>query len=270
VLKEFLKIIKKIRGVKLILQIYSIRRIQKKNIKWSQENYILSQLKQSDSKLKQMFDTNQNSIELEHQIGRFLNMKQIAQKIISEKNSGAIVEFGTWQGLGIILLDQAFAQCSNESKNRTVGKYFIGVDTFTGLPDTSTVWQKGQFSDTSVEVVEKKLQKKLSKDVLFELIVGRFNEKHVKEKLFQHRTVALFHFDADLGSSTLDALKLAESYLSNKGLSVYFLFDDWGIHPDEVPDAFNSWYSDAKAKYNIKATKISSTRLTRNYRIDFL
>jgi hypothetical protein len=102
------------------------------------------------------------------------------------------------------------------------------------------------------------------------LIVGRFDSKHVKEMLIQHKNIALFHFDADLGSSTLEALSLAETYLSDRTKPIYYLFDDWGIHPDEVPDAFNTWYSKSKAKYGINATKISSTRFTRYYRIDFV
>jgi hypothetical protein len=198
-------------------------------------------------------------------------MKKIAQKIISQRNRGVIVEFGTWQGLGLLLLDHAFQKISEEyNQDRISGVHFIGIDTFTGLPESSTVWLKGQFSDTLVSNVRNNLRKNLSKGVSFELIVGKFNEEHVKDKLLQHTNVAVFHFDADLGSSTTDALILTENYLINRSSSVYYIFDDWGIHPDEVPDAFNNWCLQAELKYSIKADKISSTRYTRTYEINFL
>ena len=80
----------------------------------------------------------------------------------------------------------------------------------------------------------------------------------------------MIHFDADLGTSTLDALQIVEKYLMHRKYPLFLLFDDWGIHPDEVPDAFYMWLENAKHSYNFKETKIGSTKYTRQYRLDFL
>jgi hypothetical protein len=104
----------------------------------------------------------------------------------------------------------------------------------------------------------------------FELISGNFNDLAVVNKLIHYSNIVIFHFDADLGSSTAQALLVAQQLLKQKARSVYFLFDDWGCHPDEVPDAFYNWFIENQAKLNMQATKISSTKYCRYYRIDFI
>ena len=191
-------------------------------------------------------------------------MKKICDEIITDGIEGDIVEFGTFQGLGLILLSSCFTGDKTKRK-------LIGIDSFEGLPESSTIWIKGTFNNTSLELAKINIQSKIKNMSLsVELIKGWFNDKLVEEKLRSIcQEIALIHFDADLGSSTKEALTLITPYLVNRTKPIYFLFDDWGCHPDEVPDAFLNWLSSASISLNLQAHKLSSTNLTRYYKITF-
>ena len=45
--------------------------------------------------------------EAEHQIGRFLNIKKVLSEVEKLSLEGDIVEFGTWEGQGLIIFDMA-------------------------------------------------------------------------------------------------------------------------------------------------------------------
>ena len=60
-----------------------------------------------------------------------------------------------------------------------------------------------------------------------------------------------------------------EKYLIERKEPIYFLFDDWGCHPDEVPEAFYSWLEQSTIAFKVHAEKLSSTRFTRYYRLTF-
>jgi hypothetical protein len=72
---------------------------------WSQQTYILAQLPKVDT---EYYKSNNNIVELEHQVGRYLNMKDIITEIKKENIEGDILEFGTWQGLGLLILNLCF------------------------------------------------------------------------------------------------------------------------------------------------------------------
>ena len=200
--------------------------------------------------------------EPEHQIGRFRNMRRIVREIEAGGYPGDVVEFGTWQGLGLCLLDRCF--------QGPHAKRFVGIDSFEGLPETSTVWSKGQFNDTSLGSVHATLAAHLRRTPDYRLIRGWFSDPEVGRQLREAvRDVALVHFDADLKSSTTEALALVEPYLAGRKEPVFFLFDDWGCHPDEVPDAFHEWCGPAADRHGFRAEKIGSTRFTRYYRLTF-
>lgn len=200
--------------------------------------------------------------EAEHQIGRFLNMKQIINEVEQDSVPGDLVEFGTWQGQGLILFDL----CA-EGKIR---RKLIGIDSFEGLPETSTIWKKETFNDTSYKYVSERLHSAVKNFESVQLIQGWFDDPHVSENLYKLvDKVSIVHLDADLGSSTRTALKLIEHYMNDRHEPMYLLFDDWGCHPNEVPDAFHDWLSASRVKYNFKETVISTTNLTRYYRLDF-
>jgi hypothetical protein len=228
---------------------------------WTDQNYVLKHLENS------LVDEGSFLLSVpqaEHQIGRYRQFKKIAAEILENGYEGDIVEFGTWQGLGMILLSRAFEE-------KLLDRRIIGIDTFEGLPSSSTIWKKGQFGDTSLENVELNIHTFSGNSKNFFLIKGLFNDPQTHEQIYGlTSSVAMIHFDADLGTSTLDALQIAENYFIQRKHPLFLLFDDWGSHPDEVPDAFYRWLENAKHFYNFKETKIGSTKYTRQYRLDFL
>jgi len=206
---------------------------------------------------------NQHSLveEAEHQVGRYLNMQKIIAEIKQTGLKGDVVEFGTWQGLGLVILHRLFD--NKEMK-------FIGIDSFEGLPVDSNFWRKGMFNNTSLNYTIDNLKKYTGTTEQFHLIKGWFSDSIVKESLYKTTNdVALVHLDADLGVSTTQALDVIRPYLVNRKKPIYFLFDDWGLHPDEVPDAFLNWANREARLLGFEAVKLSSTRCTRYYRLDF-
>lgn len=201
--------------------------------------------------------------EAEHQIGRFENMIKISKEIDKLNIQGDIVEFGTWEGVGLHMIDMSFGKSTDRK--------LIGIDSFEGLPESSSIWKKGSFKNTSFDSVEEYLNKSIVNCTKgFTLIKGWYNDPIVKESLYSTvSNVAAFHLDADLGSSTKDALNIIEKYLINRKDPLFIMFDDWGCHPDEVPDAFYEWEDKAKNIYNFKAEKFSSTNLTRYIKLSF-
>ncbi len=227
------------------------------NRKWSDFNYILSREEEFNNKFLEQY---KEVREIEHQVGRFLNMKNIAEEILTNNYSGDVVEFGTYQGLGLIYLSKLI-------KRKDV--LFIGLDSFEGLPVSSTIWKQGMFKDTSLNFVHNNLYKH-NKEARFHLIKGWYNDPTVKEQLCQAtKDIILVHFDADLRVSTYDALMCITPFLEDRKKPIYFLFDDWGCHPDEVPEAFYEWVKHYQIKYNFEFEKISSTRFTRYYKLIF-
>ena len=67
----------------------------------------------------------------------------------------------------------------------------------------------------------------------------------------------------------MQALEIVEELLIGRKEPIYFLFDDWGCHPDEVPPAYENWLESNSRKLNITSTVISETRWTKYFRIDF-
>jgi len=203
--------------------------------------------------------------ESEHQVGRYLNWKAVVEEISAQELNGDIIEFGTYQGLGLLMLSRLF-------EHSTTSRKIIGIDSFEGLPESSNHWIQGQFGDTSSNQVLEYFEQYFPKNtnLSYDLIKGWFNEPHVAETLYNIcYNPVIIHFDADLGSSTSTALSISEHYLLGRTDPIFFLFDDWGNSPLEVPVAWNTWLSTAKDKFNLSAEDISSTVHTRNFRITF-
>ncbi len=232
--------------------------VQKLNKNWHNLDYIVSNLNKLTLEYK---NQHSNVQEIEHQAGRFLNMKKIVKEINELDLKGDLVEFGTWQGLGLILFKKLFG-------DRKMN--YFGIDSFEGLPHDSHFWKAGMFDDTSSNLVSNKIDKYTKSRNQFHLIKGWFSDKKVSQELYNStKDIILVHFDADLGSSTTEALQIIEPFLINRNKPIYFLFDDWGCHPDEVPDAFFNWVQKKQSIFNFKPVKLSSTRFTRYYRLDF-
>lgn len=203
--------------------------------------------------------------ESEHQAGRYINWRDIANEIEDKHLQGDIVEFGTHQGTGLLMLAQCF-------EHTDVPRQFFGIDSFEGLPESSTIWVKGKFGDTTKDFTLEKIESKfpLNSNLRYELIKGWFADEQTAQTLYAKcMHPILVHFDADLGSSTLAALTIVEHYLKVPRDPIYFCFDDWGCCPDQVPPAWNLWISQAQSKFNLRAEEISSTYLTKNFRLSF-
>jgi hypothetical protein len=236
----------------------------KLNQRWTDMDYILKFTDFNSEFLKE----NKHVIEIEHQVGRFLNMQKIIQELDGHDYNikGDIVEFGTWQGLGLIYFARLLG--SNPNKRR-----LIGIDSFEGLPHDSTIWKKGDFANTELNFVASNffryVPKSFDSDFFF-LIKGWFSDLNVKKQLHnQVKEISLVHFDADLYTSTKEALILIEPYLKYRIDPIYFLFDDWGCHQNEVPDAFYEWLEDLKSRQKVTIIKLSTTKLTRYYKLVF-
>lgn len=198
--------------------------------------------------------------EAEHQIGRLINLEKIVKTIRDENIPGDFIEFGTFQGLFLIWLARF------RNKYGLNHKKIIGIDSFEGLPIDSNFWKKGQFGNTDKSFVLRNIMDYLSPEEQsnIELIQGWFSDQKVKKSLYEKtQEISLIHFDADLKVSTDQAFEIVDPYL-NSGNEQFLLFDDWGCHPDEVPQSFNNW----KLKHqNISCYEISSTNLTKYFKI---
>lgn len=199
--------------------------------------------------------------EFEHQVGRYLNFKSLIAEIVKDDLSGDILEFGSWQGLGLIEFDLLLGPSA---------KQIIGVDSFEGLPESSTIWNRGDFNNTSIEHVQSNLHRYAQNSHRIKLVKGWFSDRSTAEQIYALTdSVCLVHFDADLGSSTTEALRIVEPFLIMRKEPIYFVFDDWGCNPDEVPDSFLNWVEIAEVQFSFEAQKINSTLLSRSYKLTF-
>jgi hypothetical protein len=220
---------------------------------WKNKFRMYAILRSNPDRLKNLT----NFSEVEHQYRRFKNMKSVVSEIQKNEIDGDFVEFGTFQGLGICLLDLCFTSPTDRK--------IIGIDSFEGLPHSSTIWRKHKFNETSVESTNEFLKDRIVNFKTFKLIKGWFNEPFVKDELFSScNKIALVHFDADLKTSTHEALTLITPYLvKNMGKPTYLLFDDWGSHHLEVPDAFEEWRKDLNKKFDYQFETLATSNSTR-------
>jgi hypothetical protein len=200
--------------------------------------------------------------EAEHQFGRLPNLERVFQEVEKNKIPGDIIEFGSFQGLSIIWLARF------RDKYGLNDRKIIAVDSFEGLPESSTVWTKGHFNNTSLELVRKNIKDNLlpHQQKNIEIVQGWFSAPEVKEKLEATLSdkIALCHIDCDLRSSCNDALQLVESRLLKNSKS-FVLFDDWGCHPDEIPVSWNEFL---KTQPQLVAKEFSHTNLTRYFSLE--
>jgi hypothetical protein len=222
------------------------------------QDYILANLPKTN---RQFYNSKKNITQIEHQVGRYLNCKNIVDEINNENIPGDILEFGSWQGLSLMIFSLIFGNTDRK---------FVGVDSFEGLPETSTIWTKGDFNNTSYNLALQNILTNSPNKNQYKLIKGWFNQKSTQDSIYSNiNDLCLIHFDADLGTSTTHALNIIEHYLKNRIKPIFFCFDDWGCHQDEVPESFLSWLPNASLTYKFQAQKVSTTRFTRYYKIIF-
>jgi len=197
----------------------------------------------------------------EHQIGRLMNMRQIFSDLHQNGVHGDIVEFGSYRGFSLFWL----------AKLRDIYRLhcrIIGIDSFDGLPETSTVWKKGEFGDTSYDLAQRNIKNALKvenlEDAGIYILKGLFNDENIQAQLHSLAgEIILAHVDCDLGSSCDCALKILNKMKVKNNL--YLMFDDWGNHPEEIPESFARFTvaNNGFAKFGI----VSETRFTRYYKI---
>jgi hypothetical protein len=161
------------------------------------------------------------------------------------------------------------AQCFEHSRQN---RCFIGIDSFQGLPESSGEWFQGMFDNTSYDECCKNMQNfmPVNTALSWEIISGWFNDVSVLENLNNSTSsISLVHFDADLGSSTTQALNLVKPYLQNRSDPMYFLFDDWSIDDNEIPLAWRSWVYENSEILNFNSEEISQGTLSKNFKLTF-
>lgn len=176
-------------------------------------------------------------IEAEHQLGRLRHMREALLELKAAGVKGDLVEFGSYQGFSLYWLARFRDELGLDFK-------IIGVDSFEGLPVSSTIWRQGLFSDTSREGCERSVLAALGGGTLeahkVYVIQGLFNNPAVAERLRAlTSSVAAAHVDCDLGSSAAQALEL----VLKTGVTEPFalLFDDWYWHQEEIPASFENF-----------------------------
>ena len=200
-----------------------------------------------------------NDREIEHQVGRLINMNKIVKEIKDNNIPGDFIEFGVHQGFSLMWLARL------RDLHGLNDKKIIGVDSFAGLPISSSVWSKGGFSDTSQTIVQQTLQSNLT-DTQYQNIViieSWFDELALFDKLqIESNSLSLIHMDCDLKVSLESAFLLIEKYLA---ATQYILLDDWGVCEEEIPIGFNEWkdvhpYSESELVYDTNLTRYYKTK----------
>jgi hypothetical protein len=136
------------------------------NKKFRNQAHILEYLAtKSIEELSNLYYKYNSVVELEHQVGRFINMNRISKELKSSDKYFSIVEFGTYKGLGLLLLDRAF---SRQQIGNSIT--YVGIDGFNGLPESSTIWKKNDFSDITYDECLRNLHQNISSTVEVKLI----------------------------------------------------------------------------------------------------
>lgn len=119
--------------------------------------------------------------------------------------------------------------------NRNHVNRFFGFDSFKDLPIFEekdqlkgyNVFQEGQFSDTSIEIVCKKITGEGQRSEHVELVAGLFSDSLFSQqttKQLDNSIVAIAHIDCDLYSSAQDCLRFLDGRLADGAV---IPFDDW-------------------------------------------
>lgn len=220
----------------------------------NEENYL---------QYKKNINSDNNSYQLEHHIGRLLSIKKSLElcKILD----GDFIEFGSWQG-------QSLYNTLNIMNKMNIEKKIVGIDCFEGIPVGYGHENQKElmFNDTSLKFCIDNIKKfrnhhnrDIDKDVFVlksffnekEKILGFLNENNFKKFSF-------VHLDCDVIKSCEEALNLL---LDNDLVNDIFIlhFDDWGIKTD-IPE----WYENyKKKKTELRSEELYETNLTKTFKV---
>jgi hypothetical protein len=200
--------------------------------------------------------------ELEHQIGRLSNFKAIIAAINKNKIKGGFVEFGTWRGFS--LLWTVFLA----EREGFINRKFIGMDSFSGLPNSEGVFKKGAFGDTSLAICKRNIARSnhlypfTKKQVYIEQFSFKEGQKIAKRiREIGASKFVFVHIDCDLSSSAKSVFNLLTKYdlLNDK---CFILFDDYGMKTN-LAKTVDEYLNSMKKTWKIRVH--STTKITKNY-----
>lgn len=185
-------------------------------------------------------------------IDRIGALSKAFEFIYKSETNGAYFEFGVYQGVSLVRALKANTSWKKKT-NRAHVNHFVGFDSFQGLPVFSEqdtlqeyhVFEEGQFSDTTVELVSQKISKEGFSLKEVQLVPGLFSETLNSPEILdslEKSTVAIAHIDCDLYSSAMECLNFLENRLEDGAV---ILFDDWFCYRGRldrgVHKAFEAW-----------------------------
>lgn len=198
--------------------------------------------------------------ELEHQIGRLTNFKEIVRDCASLE--GDFIEFGSWRGFSLLWIAYFMERSAIFSKK------LIGLDGFIGLPYTDGGFRRGKFANTSRKECRDNVVKsdELYDETKKNVFVGKalYSEK-AKILNYLRRLKAeklcFIHIDCDISQSAREIFEILEEgdLIADKA---YLLFDDYGIEVT-LREEIDRFLVRMKMQWDIRVH--SETNLTRNY-----
>jgi len=198
--------------------------------------------------------------ELEHQIGRLCNIKQIIKEC--EKLDGDFIEFGSWKGFSLLWIAYFMERLA------IFDRQIIGLDGFVGLPYNDGVFTTEMFKDSSLKVCRRNV---LGNNLLYPLTRQRISIdqflyaqkgdilKYLDDK--KARQFCFIHIDCDVTRSAVEIFDiLTEGNLIAP--QAYVLFDDYGCETD-LKKTVDAFFEGMKDSWDISAH--SETILTKNF-----
>ena len=200
------------------------------------------------------------SVELEHQIGRLMNMKEIIKNCIPLK--GDFIEFGTWRGFSLLWIAY-FLQ-----RNALFDRKLVGLDGFSGLPHDDGVFRKGTFSNVTLKMCRRNVldNKILYPEIRKNIFVDRFSFSE-KEKIIvylRHNNISKFcfmHIDCDIYQSVIEIFDILKEgdLIADRAC---ILFDDYGWQSKLAPTVDDIF---ERMRDNWEISTHSYTRYTKNF-----
>ncbi len=187
--------------------------------------------------------------EREHQIGRFINFKDILSKC--QRLEGDIIEFGTHKGFSLMWIAHI------AEMQKLYSKQIIGIDGFVGLPYDDGGFRMGDFTTSLNQCLVNIAFNKQCYEVNYKNIsIGKylFSQKDEIFNFLEGKNLKKFcfiHLDCDVSQSALEVFDILVegNYIADKAFVVFddyycesalshtveVLFEkldkDWEIHP---------------------------------------
>ncbi len=205
--------------------------------------------------------------ELEHQIGRLTNFKEILKEIKTRKLEGDIIEFGTWHGFSMLWIAYLSERLG------IFGKKILGFDSFKGLPESEGRFIMGAFKEATLKKCRRNLRKNKNlypltkKNIFVEQV--EFGEKNKILNTITNlkcQPFVFIHIDCDVSSSLREVFKVLKGNGRYELLAdeCFILFDDYG-HPTQFKSAVADIFEELNQYWKIK--EHSQTKLTKNFRL---